>query len=98
MFHENALWCPPSIPDKRGRKAIRYGFTAKDARIAVSTYVDEVDARGDLGYVVGKAEVVVFPNGGGPKRALLFRVFWVFKKIGSEWKIANQIWNEKKKG
>lgn len=97
QFTDDALWMPPGETDRKGPKAIAETLGAElevfDLRPTIT--VREVSIVGDHAWVVGEDEIEVLPKDGGDPGRVVYTVFWLLRKMGDEWKIARQIWNEK---
>ena len=96
LFHDDAIWCPPSIPDYSGRTSIAYGYDAKQGNINVETFVKEVIVADDVGLVIGGATIEFYSFDQTVNKKFWHRVFWFFKNKDNCWKIYRQIWNVKK--
>ena len=97
MYTEDALWMPPDKPDRRGIPDIVEGFAAEIAEqnIDPTSIAEEIEVRGDVGYVVGRSHATIYPMDGSPSKEVKFGVLWLMKKEGDIWKIDREIWNVK---
>lgn len=95
LYTDNALWSPPSAPDRRGKANIRFGFIAKNSDINATMKVDGCEIIGDFGFVTAIARVKVMPRDGSESLLYFYRGLWHVRKISGDWKIDRQIWTEK---
>ena len=56
---------------------------------------EEIEVRGEVGYVVGTSHATIYPHDGSPSKEVNFRALWLMKKDEDIWKIDRQIWNVK---
>jgi uncharacterized protein (TIGR02246 family) len=97
MYTDDALWMPPDRADRRGIPDIVEGFAAQIANqdIHPTFIAEEIEVRGDVGYVVGTSHATLYPHDGSASKEVKFRALWLMKKEGDTWKIDRQIWNVK---
>ena len=97
MYTEDAFWTPPDQADRRGIPDIIEGFAAQIAKQDIDpTFIaEEIEVRGDVGYVVGTSHATIYPHDGSPSKEVNFRALWLMKKDEDIWKIDRQIWNVK---
>ena len=97
MYTDDALWMPPDEPDRRGIPDIIEGFAGQIARqdIDPTFMAEEIEVRGEVGYVVGTSHATIYPHDGSPSKEVNFRALWLMKKEEDIWKIDRQIWNVK---
>jgi len=97
MYTDDALWMPPDKPDRRGIPDIVEGFASLIANQNIDpTFIaEEIEVRGDVGYVVGTYIATNYPIDGSPSKEVKFRALWLMKKEGDFWKIDREIWNVK---
>ncbi len=95
MYSEDALWIPPSAPERVGREGIATAMQASfDKNVFdVQPHADEVEVIGDFAYVIGTADGVLTPRDGSDPKPIQFRVFWLFQRGDDGWQIVRQIWN-----
>ena len=95
MYTDDALWMPPNQAERRGIPDIIEGFAAQIANKNIDpTFIaDEIEVRGDVGYVVGTSHATNYPIDGSPSKEVNFGALWLMKKEGDIWKIDRQIWN-----
>lgn len=100
QFTDDALWMPPGETDRRGPKAIAetLGAELEVVELRPVITVREVSILGDHAWVVGEDDITVLPRDGGDGQRVVYTVFWLLRRVGEEWKIARQIWNEKPVG
>jgi uncharacterized protein (TIGR02246 family) len=95
LYTENAIWSPPSAPDRRGKANIKFGFIVKNADISATMKVDDCEVIGDFAFVTAMARVKVMPRDGSESILYFYRGLWHVRKIAGSWKIDRQIWTEK---
>lgn len=95
LYTDDALWSPPSAPDRRGKANIKFGFIAKNSDISATMKVDDCEIIGDFGFVTAMARVKVMPRDGKEPILYFYRGLWHVRKISGNWKIDRQIWTEK---
>jgi uncharacterized protein (TIGR02246 family) len=97
MYTNEALRMPPDQADRRGIPDIVEGFAAQIANQNIDpTFIaEEIEVRGDVGYVIGTTHATVYPHDGSASKEIKFQGLWLMKKEGDIWKIDRQIWNVK---
>jgi uncharacterized protein (TIGR02246 family) len=97
MYTNEALRIPPDQADRRGIPDIVEGFAAQIANQDIDpTFIaEEIEVRGDVGYVIGRTHGTLYPHDGSASKEVKFRGLWLMKKEGDIWKIDRQIWNVK---
>jgi uncharacterized protein (TIGR02246 family) len=97
MYTENALWMAPNVRDRLGRQDIIEGFAESVANQSIDPVfaADEIEVMGTFGYVIGISRATIYPDDGSPSKQAVFRALWLMKKVGGQWKIDRQIWNNK---
>ncbi|BAB77947.1 YybH family protein [Anabaena sp. FACHB-709] len=97
MYTEDALWMPPNGPDRCGIPDILEGFadTIANQDIDPIFTAEEIEVKGDCGYVIGISLATIRPKDGSPSRQVKYRALWLMKKDCDRWKISRQIWNVK---
>jgi ketosteroid isomerase-like protein len=97
MYTEDALWMPPNGIDRCGIPDILEGFAGSivDKDIDPIFTAEEIEVKGDSGYVIGISLATIRPKDGSPSTQIKYRALWLMQKDGDRWKIARQIWNVK---
>ncbi|WP_206957931.1 YybH family protein [Trinickia acidisoli] len=96
LYTADALWSPPSAPDRRGPAAIRFAFIAKQADIHIKMNFQECGLFSvGFGFATALVQVHVAPFNQTPTEDLIYRALWHVRKEVGNWKICRQIFTEK---
>ena len=97
MYTEAALWMPPDQRDRFGIPEILEGFADQIAEQDIDPIfvAEEIEVRGDFGYVIGISQATIYPKDGSASKEVKLRALWLMKKEHGIWKIDRQIWNSK---
>jgi len=100
LYAEDVLWAPPNAPDRTSQEGIRNGIQGLFDKFSfqVDPQPEEVEVLGDFAYAIGSVDGALTPRAGGDPVPIKFRVFWLLRQEGGDWKICRQIWNNKPVG
>ena len=89
FYADDAVVMPPNEPMQKGRSAIeaRLKKEMKEASVTLALTPTESAIMGDRAYEVGTVTVTI------AGRKTIEKYVVVYKRVGSEWKIAYDIWN-----
>lgn len=100
LYSEDVLWAPPNALDQTSKEGIKNGIQGLFDKFSfeVDPQPEDVEVLGDFAYAIGSVDGVLTPRAGGDPVSIKFRIFWLLRKEGEEWKIFRQIWNNKPAG
>ena len=93
-YAEDAVRLPPDGAPARGRGAIQASFAAdfRETSFECSGANDEVRVMGNMAVVWGHDNCRETPKAGGSGRTTLSRWMVVYERLGGEWLIVHETW------
>ncbi len=100
LYSEDVLWAPPNGPDQTSKDGIKNGIQGLFDKFSfkVNPQPEEIEVQGEFAYAIGTVDGVLTPRAGGDLNTIKFRIFWLLRREGGDWKIYRQIWNNKPVG
>ena len=97
MYTDQVLWSPPGGPDQTTRDGIERTIGGMFSKVTLSVEIiaDEIEILNDFAWVAGTVNGINTNKESSEKIKFKFRGLWLLNKIGSNWKISRQIWNNK---
>ncbi|GAA2399611.1 hypothetical protein GCM10010191_03350 [Actinomadura vinacea] len=100
LWDEDCMWCPPDLPERRGKDEIRKGVSdfLAEYEIDPTFHAEEIKVVEQYGYVCGTSYEEVRPREGGPSKTVRSREIWLLRRADGDWKIARIIFNHQPAG